>query len=94
MVDRLVVSSVVFSEDGVELAFMAMPGDVRNEGLLLSSRVLAVARSHPSYTDEIEELESAARALVADVLEDWDDAPVGFAGPEEDVDEDAGMGSG
>lgn len=89
---EVVVASVMFSPEGVEVTFMVLPGDVRNEGLLVSSRMLAVARSHPSYVDEVAELERAAVALVEDVLEDWAGAPVAQA-PDE-VDEGLGMGQG
>lgn len=73
---EFVVSNIGFSDDGVELTFMEVPGDVRNDGRLVRTRNYAVRWDHPSYADELEELRDKARTLVADIDEDWPAAPV------------------
>lgn len=86
------VSSLAFTAEGVEFAFMELPGDVRNEGDLIRTRTYAVADNHPAYADQIRELREAVADLVRDIDEDWATAPVLV--PHEELDEDAGMGSG
>jgi hypothetical protein len=87
---EFIVSSVSFTPDGLELAFMELPTDVRNEGRLVRTRSYLVSAEHPAYADEVAQLRELAEALVRDVDEDWDDAPV--YDPADEADDEGGMG--
>lgn len=95
---EVTVSSVTFSEHGVEFTFMELPGDVRQEGRLVQTRSLAATWDNPNYRDELEELRSAVTTAVLDILEDWPAAPVYEPAADEDhlVDEfgSPGLGQG
>lgn len=81
----------MLTDEGVELTFMELPGDVRTDGALVQTRSIAVRDNSP-YADEILAIRDAVTGLVEDIVEDWPSAPVY---EHEDDDDDAeGMGSG
>ena len=92
---RLIVRSVGFSEDTIDLGFNVLPFDLRDVAghQVLQMRTFVLSRKGDAYADEIAALVEAAEALVDDVLDDWPTAtPV--AEQEEDDDDDRGMGFG
>jgi hypothetical protein len=97
---HVVVSQVHINELGLEVSFMVVPTGVRNiagQPVALVN-VLQVALDHPSYGEQVKRLIKDVETLVADVMDDYEDAPV-FApyepDPElDDDDEDRPTGMG
>ena len=71
----LVIRSVIFGEDFVELTYMTMPTDVRAKGALVQSHTITIDANKGDYRQEFDELSEAALALLRDALEDWHSAP-------------------
>ncbi len=66
------ISQIAFTPDGVVITYLDLATDVRNEGRLLAHHVLHIdASSGRDYLDEVENLQEAAKALLADALEDF-----------------------
>jgi hypothetical protein len=87
----LVVSSLVFSEAGVELTFMQLPKDVRDQGRLVRQQTLVVNYGSP-VGKELEALREDVESFADEALDAFNESsPIE---PEDDVDEDASMGSG
>jgi len=81
------LAAVEFLPEGVSLAYVRVPADIRKNGLMWQHRVLVPHGS--DYDDEIEALHDAAQALLADVLDDEDRAePIDPPTDEEDDDDD------
>lgn len=79
------LASVDLDADGLSLAYMEFPQDVRKNGLTWQHRVFVPRGS--DYDDEIDAAVEALQALLTDVLDDIDRAePVELA---EDEDEEA-----
>lgn len=90
---EVVVSTVSFSAESLELTFMELPTDVRSiAGSPVAKMTSVIVETQsPAYADQITELRQAAESLVADLLDDWGTAtPV--ADTEEDDDDERGMG--
>lgn len=88
---EFVVSSVQFLGDAIELTYMRLPEDIRNEGQLMATHSFRVVQNHPSYADEIQAVQDSVNELLADLYEDFDSAPV-VAVPDDDDDDEEGMG--
>lgn len=102
---EIIVSSVGFDEQGLEVSYMVLPDDVRSEGHLVLSRSLAVSFKGPDGLGAMAtDLQNLAVELVAKVHDGWDDQPVYeppaaerlplFPVDDDDDDEDVGMGDG
>lgn len=66
-----VVRSVTFNDDCVEVMYLDMDVDIRNDGKLLMTRVVGIDSMSPDYAEEIEDVKDAVRRLLDDALEDW-----------------------
>lgn len=89
---EVVVSSVVFSPDGIEVAFMVLPEDVRSDGLLVATRSYSIAAAHPTHGEEVQDITRQLIELVEDVHRGFPDEPLSTG--HEDEDELEGMGQG
>ena len=95
---EFVVDGIDFVDGGIQVTFMRVPDDVRNDGRLIASRRFAISEDHHAYGEEIAEIKELVTSLVADVFEDFDSAPIAIpdtgeeAGDEDDDDDDKGMG--
>lgn len=86
--DGLQITGLQFLEEGVEISYIRVPGDVRKNGLVWSHAVLVPFAS--DYDEELEEFETALKDLLRDALDDEDRAdPIDLTEPDdEDEDED------
>lgn len=93
---EFVVSGLQFVEGGIEISFMRLPEDIRNDGKFIASRGFSVADDHPAYSEEIKEIRDLVIDLVSDLYEDFDTAPIAPTPTDDDEDdeddEDKGMG--
>lgn len=90
---EVVVSSLEFGPDGVQVAYMVMPDDVRADGRLVSSHMMAISDLHPEVGDDVVLLREAAERLVKNALVEWPDAEIVVPdADDEDEDDDEGMG--
>lgn len=87
----LVLSSVAFTEQGLEATFLVLPDDVRCDGQLVASRSYAIARTHPDFGEEVREVTDALTELIEDVHRGFASQPLTTVPERED--EDEGMGS-
>jgi hypothetical protein len=88
----VVVSTVSFSPDGLDVQFMVLPDDVRSGGALIASRSYSIAARHPEYGDDVQDITRAITELVEEVHAGFADEPIAQPEPDTD-DDDAGMGS-
>ncbi len=84
------VSSVQLGPDMVEVAFMEVPGDLRNEGAFVRTRSYLLYDAGP-HRDAITDLREAINEFIKDVDEDWEDAPI-HVSDDTDDDDEHGMG--
>jgi aromatic ring-cleaving dioxygenase len=65
------ISMISFDGDqGVTITYMTEPDDARMDGALIQSHQMTIGR-HPSYNDELDELEEMATAVLRDAIEDF-----------------------
>lgn len=84
---QLQLLGVQILDEGIELAYMRLPADVRKNGLVWQHAVLAPHNS--DYDDEIADVMDALTALLEDVIEDEALAePVDPEVPEDDDEEE------
>lgn len=81
-----VIEGIDISPDGVSISYLRLPLDIRKNGLAWRHQVFVPAGS--DYDDELEALNDAALALLADVLDDEDRAEPIEPQEEEDDDDD------
>lgn len=86
------IHSINFSQDGIAIAYMDVPTDIRVNGAVVAQHQVQISASHPDYRADILELIENARAVLANALEDFDASPP--YSPEEPVDEDDERGMG
>lgn len=73
---KIVVSQVHINDAGLEATFLVLPTGVRE----IAGRPVAVVQSiqlaveHPSYADQIKALIVGIETLVADAMDDYEDA--------------------
>lgn len=99
---EVIVSSAAFSEDGVELAYMVVPEDVRSEGHVVLSRTAAISYEAPGALGAgATDLRTAVVALAEQLLAQLPELPEYQPPAAEplafdvgDDDEDVGMGDG
>lgn len=89
-----VVSSVLLSENGLELQVMHLPDDVRSEGQLARTTSFALAFTHEVFGDDARDVRDAITELASDLLDGFLDMPIATDVDDADVDEDEGMGQG
>lgn len=93
---EVVVSSMEFSEEGVQIAYMVVPDDIRDDGRLVVSRMIAISARQDEVGDDVVLLREAAERLVRVATTEFDDAeivePLADTDGEEDEDESRGMG--
>lgn len=85
------IHSISFSPDGVAVAYMDVPTDVRAGGHVIAQHQVQISAAHPDYRMDILELIESARALLSNALEDFD-ASTPFVPEEIDEDDERGMG--
>ena len=87
MPDAVQITGVQFLEEGVEIAYIRVPADVRKNGLVWTHSVLIPSES--DYEDELTTFHEALRDLLMDALDDEDRAePIDLTEDTEDEDED------
>jgi hypothetical protein len=86
-----VISSVMFSHDSIEIAFMVLPDDVRSDGQLVATRSYAIARSHPTHGEDVRDITESIVDLIEDVHRGFSNEPLTTVPDDEDDLE--GMGS-
>jgi len=99
---EVVVSSIGFDEQGIELAYMVLPDDVRSEGHLVLSRSISISFKAPSGLGGMAlDLQNSAVDLAGKLHDLLDSLPVyeppavdRMVLPPDDDDEDVGMGDG
>lgn len=104
---RVMVSTVAFSDVGLELVYMLVPEDVRSEGHLVLSRQLAVSFAAPEGLGAMAvDVQEAIEALVLACHEGHERGEVYREPPptdpqlafglldDDDEDDDVGMGDG
>lgn len=100
---EVVVNSVAFSDDGVDLQFLVLPDDVRSQGHVVFSRTAAVSYEAPAGLGAAAvDLRTHVLALVSQLLEldgqlEVFEPPAAEQltfGHDDDEDEDVGMGQG
>lgn len=90
---EFVVSNVGFSQDGIDIACMRLPHDVRGQGKLLATHSFALAEDHPDYADQVREIRELVGELVADLFNDFESSPIEEVADEDDnEDDERGMG--
>ena len=83
----LQISGVAFHAEGVEVAYVRLPRDVRKNGLVWQHSLMIPHGS--DYDDEIETLLQALTDLLQDALDDEDRAePIEPVDPEDEDDEE------
>lgn len=86
------VTNVAFAADHVAIQFIDLPGDVRDQGRAVVTRMIELHMSHPDYREAAEKIQHRLVTLVEDGLENWfDSSPHEPTAPEDDED-DKGMG--
>lgn len=83
------ISSLAFTEEGLIVNYMAST-DVRVDGKVFKTHSIHIHGSHADYRDGIEDLEERAKAMLRDVLEDFDES-LPYE-PANDDDDERGMG--
>lgn len=102
---EVVVSSIGFDEQGIELAYMVLPDDVRSEGHLVVSRSVSISFQGPDGLGALAvDLQNSAVDLAGKLHDLMDTLPVYEPpaaermtlpfDPNDDDDEDVGMGDG
>lgn len=101
---EVVVSSIGFDEQGIELAYMVLPDDVRSEGHLVLSRSVSISFKAPDGLGGMAiDLQNSAVDLAGKLHDLLDSLPIyeppateGLlpVRPDDDDDEDVGMGDG
>jgi hypothetical protein len=85
------IHSISFGEDGLAIAFMELPSDVRVGGRVIQTRQVQLHASHPDYADDMAALRDLARRVLSSALDDFEtSAP--FVPDVEDEDDERGMG--
>ena len=87
MNDGLQILGVQFLDEGVEVAYMRVPADVRKNGLLWTHAVLIPRDS--DYEDELDTFQQGLKDLLLDALDDEDRAePIDLPDPDDVTEED------
>lgn len=89
-----VVSSLEFSEEGVQITYMQIPDDLRDDGRLVASHMIAISVRQDEVGDDVVLLREAAERLVGNALTEFADAEIVTppADTTDDEDDDRGMG--
>ncbi len=90
----VVISSVAFSPEGIEISFMSLPDDVRSDGQLVATRTYAIDRGHPTYGNDVVEITAAVIDLIEDVHRGFMDEPIAYEPTGKDAPEDDELGMG
>lgn len=90
---EVVVSSLEFSEEGVQVQYMTVPDDIRDDGRLVSSHMIAISVRQDEVGDDVTLLREAAERLVQNALTEFEDSEIVEPSADvEDEDDDRGMG--
>jgi hypothetical protein len=100
---EVIVSSVSFGPEGLDVQYMVLPEDVRSEGRVVFNRSASVSFEAPGTLGAAAtDLRTSVEALVDLLLDQLDELPVfepssteqlAFT-PQDDDDDDVGMGDG
>lgn len=101
---EVVVSSVAFDDQGVELSYMVLPDDVRSEGHVVRARSCSVTYEAPAGLGaDAVDLRTSVIALATKLAETLEQLPVfepeaaeqmRLQATADEADEDIGMGDG
>lgn len=86
------IHSISFSPDGVAIAYMDVPTDIRVNGAVVAQHQVQISASHPGYRTDILDLIEVARGLLSSALEDFDTTQPFLPEAEDDEDDERGMG--
>lgn len=85
------IQQVAFTEGGLVVQYAELPTDVRARGRLVMGHQLSISAAHPDYREDIEALYRKTQRLLANALEDFEEAEP-YTPEDEDDDEIKGMG--
>jgi hypothetical protein len=84
------ISSLTFTDEGVQISYMVLPTDVRDNGMVVQ-RALLIASTADTAAD-IRDLHDTAREALVSWVEDFDESEPYEPQPDDDDDDDRGMG--
>lgn len=91
---EIVVSSVEFTGDGVQVSYMTIPDDLRDDMRLVASHMIAISTAQDEVGDDVVLLREAAERLVRNALAEWVDAEIVEQQVDDEVDDDDDRGMG
>lgn len=86
---RIEISSLAFSDEGVQISYVRLPTDVRENGMVQQRTLLVAATANTG--DDIAELHDHVVEALRSWVEDYDESEVYVPRPDDD-DDDRGMG--
>lgn len=89
---RTEIFSIQLDPDSVVIAYMNVPNDVRVEGMVGIQHQIRLDLGHPDYAEDADLLRRQAQRMLANALDDFHNSEPWE--PEEEDDDERGMGDG
>lgn len=91
---RLEIFAVNFDTDSVVVAYMRAPQDVRVGGNVALQHQARLDMSHPDYAEDADNLRRLAQRMLSNALQDFHDSEPWTPEPDEESDDERGLGDG
>lgn len=66
------IDTLHFTDEGLTVQYMEVPGDIRSGGALVMGRQLSLSAKHPDYAEDLELLRRSATRVLRNALDDWE----------------------